>query len=207
MVLEINNLSYTYEGKTVLKDINIYIDNGEKVGLVGLNGSGKTTLMQIAAGLKQAEKTSSLTILGKKIVTLEDFKDIRYKIGYLFQNSQDQFIFPNVIDDIGFELRCDGVSAEDSNKQALNFMRNLGIENLKNEIIYKLSGGQKRLVAIAGALIKQKEILFLDEPSNELDNNAQKKVADILKARKSSMLIASHDKAFIDSVCDRVIQI
>lgn len=207
MVLELENLSFFYGKKQVLKEISLQVKSGEKVGLVGANGSGKSTLMQICAGLIQAPNPARLALFGQRILGLDDFKSFRDKIGYLFQHSLEQFIFPDVLGDVSFELRCAGYSQSEARARASEVLSALNIAELESSLVYDLSGGQQRLVALAGVLARQRELLFLDEPSNELDHEAKHRVCEVLKYSKCAMLIASHDESLIASVCDRVVRI
>lgn len=205
MILNIKNLSCSLDGTTILKDINLSIKNQEKVGLMGANGCGKSTLLRCLAGLLDFD-ASSFEILG--INKKDEFKKIRKQVGYLFQHSEEQFIFPIVKEDIAFELLNLGIKKEQINNMVDEILNEFGIKSIQNKVVYNLSGGQKRLCAIAGVLIvPNKKLLLLDEPSNELDSNAQEILIHKLKTYPASMIISSHDEKLLNNVCSRIIHL
>lgn len=205
MVLDIKNLSYDIDEISILKDISLSIQKGEKVGLMGANGSGKSTLLRCIAGLLNFS-ASSFEILG--INNKDDFKKIREQIGYLFQHSEEQFIFPIVKDDIAFELLSLGIKKEQIRVMVDEILDAFDIKSIQDRVVYNLSGGQKRLCAIAGVLVvPNKKLLLLDEPSNELDSKAQEILINMLKKHQASMLISSHDERLLSNVCSRIIRL
>ncbi|BCX79675.1 energy-coupling factor ABC transporter ATP-binding protein [Campylobacter sp. 19-13652] len=204
--LSVKNLSYSYGDKIVLKDVSLKIKFGEKIGLKGANGSGKSTLLRCLAGLCEC-KSDEFLIFGQDI-NKNGYENTRSKVGFLFQQSEEQFIFPIVKDDVKFELLAQGLSDEKAQNISTEMLKKLNLLVHKNSVVYHLSGGQKRLVALAGVLCPlDKQLLFLDEPSNELDKNALKTIINELKSHKAAMLIATHDDEILRQVCDRIIEI
>lgn len=203
-ILRVEDLSYSYDKNEVLSGVSLELKAGEKVGLVGANGSGKSTLLKCIGGLV-GSRAKRLEILNQNVLNY-GYDGVRKKIGYLFQQSEEQFIFPTLIDDVGFELRALGIKEAD--EMASAWLVKFGLDKYANEVIYHLSGGQKRLAALAGVLcVPDKELLLLDEPSNELDQNALKTVISELIASPAAMLIATHDEIILNAVCSRIIRI
>lgn len=204
--LTIKNLSFENGGKKLCQNIDLNVSHKEKVAIIGSNGSGKTTLLDIMAGLK--EKTNgSLEIFHNNIDKPQDFKPYRSMIGYLFQNSDNQFLAPIVIDDVAFSLLSGGLDEKEALLKANMILEDLGISHLKDKIVYNLSGGEKKLVALAGVLVTEPKLMLLDEPTNGLDYKVQLKLVEILKNIDKSIVIVSHNREFIDSIVDKVYEI
>ncbi|WP_458699356.1 energy-coupling factor ABC transporter ATP-binding protein [Sulfurospirillum sp. 1307] len=202
----LTNLSYGNDEKILCKNINLNVSHKEKIAIIGPNGCGKTTLLDIIAGLKK-KSSGSLEIFHNKINSEKDFKPIRDLIGYLFQNSDNQFLAPTVLDDVAFSLLSGGMDEQKALLKATMMLRDFGIEHLKDKIIYNLSGGEKKLVALAGVLVTEPKLMLLDEPTNGLDKNVQLKLVEILKSIDKSIIIVSHHREFIDSIVDRIYEI
>lgn len=199
--LELKNLSFKRDDHIIFENINLCVANAAKIGLVGANGSGKTTLLEVSAGLLE-KSGGEIHLFGKKMNEMKDFDAIRGKIGFLFQDSNDQFLFPLVEDDIAFSLLNSGIHKEEAYKKVDEMLAKLGISRLKGKIVYHLSGGEKKLVALAGVLINPPKFIFLDEPTNELDAQTRLNLITILNALEISMFIASHDSEFISEICE-----
>lgn len=205
MILKAENLSTKCANRVIFSGVNLELKKGQKLAIVAANGSGKSTLLELLAGLKERD-SGTLSLFDEQMLTLKDFKKIRQKIGFLFQNSDEQFICSTVLDDVCFSLLAHGFckSEKSAHEKAQKMLEMLGISHLKNEICLNLSGGQKRLVALAGVLVCEFELIFLDEPSTALDQNASDLVANILKNSISSMIITSHDKEFISKITENI---
>ena len=121
-------------------------------------------------------------------------------MGYLFQESNDCFICPSALDDVMFSLLSCGEDKEPAGAKAEKILRELEIWHLKDEIVFNLSGGEKKLVALAGILVAKPKILLLDEPTTALDAQMQARIAAILKSLDVTQIIVSHDKEFISDV-------
>jgi cobalt/nickel transport system ATP-binding protein len=202
----LKKLSYENGGHTLCQNIDLNITHKEKIAIIGPNGCGKTTLLDIIAGLK--EKTSgSLELFHNVVENEKDFKPMRDLVGYLFQNSDNQFLAPIVLDDVAFSLLSGGMNQEEALLKATMMLKDLGIGHLKEKIVYNLSGGEKKLVALAGVLVTEPKLMLLDEPTNGLDQNVQLKLVEILKNIDKSIIIVSHHREFIDSIVDKVYEI
>jgi len=202
----LKKLTYENGGHTLCENIDLNITHKEKVAIIGPNGCGKTTLLDIIAGLK-SKSSGSLELFHNPIKCENDFNSIRDLIGYLFQNSDNQFLAPIVIDDVVFSLLSGGMNKEKAFLKANMILKDLGIEHLKEKVVYNLSGGEKKLVALAGVLVTEPKLMLLDEPTNGLDQNVQLKLVKILKNIDKSIIIVSHHREFIDSIVDKVYEI
>jgi len=200
--LEIKNLTLKIENKNIFTNLSLSIAHKEKVALIGHNGSGKSTLMRTIMGLHK-EYEGDIYLFHDKLANEDDFREGRNHIGYLMQNSDDHFICPTVIEDVAFGVLCRKADKKEAFKTALETLEKLEISHLANRAVFTLSGGEKKICAIAGILSFNPEILLLDEPTSGLDDKSTEKIIDILKNTNKSMLIASHDSDFLDELSDR----
>lgn len=194
--INLKAVSYEIDSKQLFNNLTLNVGHEEKVAIIGANGSGKSSLLKIIAGLLSL-KEGELFLFHDQIKTLKDFKKLRSDIGYLPQDVSDHFLCPTVIEDVMFALRAQGEKKEPSYTKACEVLKELGILHLENRIIYELSGGEQKIVALAGILITQPKILLLDEPTNALDEEAENKIITILNKINKSMVIVSHHQAFI----------
>jgi cobalt/nickel transport system ATP-binding protein len=197
--VNLRSISYKNEKKELFKDISLNLGHEEKIAIIGSNGSGKSTLLKIIAGLISPNQ-GHIEIFHNKIENLKEFKKYRSDIAYLPQDVTNHFLCPTVIEDVIFSLRARGTSKEIALKQADEILKELEISHLKDRIIFDLSGGEQKIVALAGLLILKPKILLLDEPTNALDEQSEKRVVQILNSIKKSMIIVSHHKSFIESL-------
>jgi len=197
--VNLRSISYKNEKKELFKDISLNLGHEEKIAIIGSNGSGKSTLLKIIAGLISPNQ-GHIEIFHNKIENLKEFKKYRSDIAYLPQDVTNHFLCPTVIEDVIFSLRAKGTSKEIALKQADEILKELEISHLKDRIIFDLSGGEQKIVALAGLLILKPKILLLDEPTNALDEQSEKRVVQILNSIKKSMIIVSHHKSFIESL-------
>jgi len=203
-ILKIEHLSFSYENDAqVLTDINLSVHDGESIGIVGSNGIGKSTLMKLLVGLYLDFK-GEITIAGHP-VNKKNLNHIREHIGYVFQDSDSQLFLSTVEDDVAFGPQNYGLSDEDVEKRVSEALSKVHIEDLRKKQTYKLSGGEKKLAAIATILAMEPDIIIMDEPSIALDPRNRKNLISILNEIKSMKLITSHDLDFIMDTCERTI--
>lgn len=197
-LIELKDIGYTvpHEERTVLHGINLTIDK-EKVGLIGPNGSGKTTLFHIIMGLIRPT-TGSILFRGQSVSSEEEFKPLRREVGFLFQSSDDQLFSPTVLEDVAFGPLNLGFSIEESRDIAVTTLNELGLEGFEDRITHRLSGGEKKLVALATILAMKPRLLLLDEPTNNLDLDILARLTSILKNLDLPFVIISHDWDFLD---------
>lgn len=206
-VLEIRNVSFSYKenpaGGTVLKDICFALPAGERVGLIGSNGVGKSTLLKLLTGILVPDE-GSIRICGME-AEKKNWGRIRKRMGYVFQDSDSQLFMPTVYADVSFAPRNYGYSEEEVEKLTENALRTVHMEASRDKQIYRLSGGEKKLAAIAGILALGPELILMDEPSAALDPKNRRNLIRILNGLPAAQIIASHDLDFIYDTCSRVI--
>ncbi|WP_027363088.1 energy-coupling factor ABC transporter ATP-binding protein [Desulfospira joergensenii] len=201
-LIRLNNISFSYPGRgMVLDHINLEINRGERIGLVGPNGSGKTTLFHIIMGLLKPT-SGSIKIFGKEMKTDKDFKETYKKVGLLFQDADDQLFCPTVMEDVAFGPLNLGRSKDEAKAIARKTLAKLGIADFESRITHRLSGGEKRLVALATVLSMEPEVLLLDEPSTGLDENTKKTLIDVLNRLELSYILISHEIEFMSKITD-----
>ena len=203
-MIELNALTVTYpDGTKALDTVTFSIADGESVALVGANGAGKTTLMLTMVGVLPVA-SGTITVDGISL-DKRTLSEIRRRVGMVFQNPDDQLFMPMVYDDITFGPRNYGLDEETVRKRADDALDKLGITHLKDRSSLKLSGGEKRMAAVATVLALEPSALLLDEPTAFLDPKARRKLIHILKALEQSKLIATHDLSYAEEVCTRAI--
>ncbi|MBE0496863.1 MAG: ABC transporter ATP-binding protein [Campylobacterales bacterium] len=199
----LRNLVLMREGVCLCEGINLDVSHKEKIAIIGPNGCGKTTLLETLAGLRLPQG-GTLELFHQPMTCEKDYGPLRFAVGYLFQDSDNQFLSPIVEDDVAFGLLTNGVSVEEARLKTRMMLEDLGIAHLAKKVVYHLSGGEKKLVALAGVLITEPKLLLLDEPTNGLDELMQKRLVEILRGIDKSIIIVSHHQTFIDSVVEGV---
>ena len=213
LMIHIKNVSYSYDDNIcALKDIDLNIEQGEAVALIGVNGSGKSTIMKIINGLVSPDKGSYFfeneEITYKKLQNQKFSKTFHKKIGFVFQNSEVQLFCSNVYDEIAFGPRQMGMNEIEVDKRVNDCLTLLSIQDLKNRTPYHLSGGEKRKVAIACVLSLNPDVLVLDEPMNGLDPRTQRWLVEFLvqlsKAGKT-LITSTHNLELVSEISNRAI--
>ncbi len=199
-LIKLDNLCYRYPGDIEVFDrLNFSFKKGARIGIIGANGSGKTTLFSLILGLAYPQG-GSVSLFGDKCFEEKDFVLARRKMGYLFQDPDDQVFCPSVEEDIAFGPLNLGFPVEHVQQTVKRLSEELGISSLQKRITTKLSWGQKRLVSLAGVLAMDPEVLILDEPTASIDDNVIKKITGYLNNADYSLLIASHDRQFLKAL-------
>ena len=203
-MIEVNTLSFEYEkGLPILKKICFHATKGESIGLVGANGAGKSTLLKLLVGLELSYQ-GSVSMAGFEL-NKKNLPQIRQKTGYVFQDSNSQLFLSNVYEDVAFAPRNYGLAESEVEQRVNTALDQVHLSALKNKQIYKLSGGEKKLAAIATILSMSPDIVLMDEPSAALDPRNRRNLIHILNELPQTKLIASHDLDFILDTCSRVI--
>lgn len=202
--IDVENVSFGYEkGKEILKDISFHAGENDSIGLVGANGVGKSTLLKLLVGLNM-NFSGSIRVeeipVEQKILSL-----VREKIGYVFQDSDSQLFMSTAYEDIAFAPRNYGFSEQEVEHRVENALKMTGIAHLKDKHIYKMSGGEKKLVSIATILSMTPDIILMDEPSIALDPKNRRNLICILNSFEHLKIIASHDLDMILDTCKRTI--
>lgn len=190
-LITIKNLTKAYTDKVLFDSIDFSIEEGEKVGVIGINGTGKSTLLKIIAGLEESD--SGEYTKGSNVV-----------INYLPQNPE----FEKGLTIYDYVIRQNETAHSHSSieGEAKTILNRLGFEDYSIQID-TLSGGQKKKVALAGALLSKCEVLILDEPTNHLDNDMTEWLEEYLKSYKGALIMVTHDRYFLDLVCNRIVEL
>ena len=200
IVLE--NVSVTRDGVSVLRDASLRLEPGERLAIVGPNGAGKTTLLRTIVGLEQPD-AGSVVLFGARCDAEKHFRLARPRIGYLFQDSDDQLFSPTVIEDVAFGPLNTGWSETEARARAEESLAGLGIAHLAERFAHKLSGGEKRLVCLAGLFAMKPDVLLLDEPTNGVDAANGARLLAALEAYEGAMVLVSHDSGFVARLARR----
>lgn len=213
MLLKIENLSHTYmKGtpfeKKALEDINIEINEGEFIGIIGHTGCGKSTLVQHFNGLLKPE--SGNIYINDILVNNSNVKEMRKKVGLVFQYPEYQLFESTVYKDIAFGIKNEKLSQEEEKSRVLDAVKKTGLsEDILERSVYDLSGGQKRRVAIAGIIVMNPQILVLDEPAAGLDPAGRDEILGFAKKLRDengiTVILVSHSMEDIAKLADKVI--
>jgi cobalt/nickel transport system ATP-binding protein len=201
-LLELAEVDFTYGARAVLRGATLTVSPGEKVGLAGGMGAGKTTLLHLAVGLLRPEQ-GVVRVFGKARRREADFHEVRRRVGLVFQDADDQLFCPTVLEDVAFGPLNLGLSPASAREAAREALDRVGLPGFENRVTYRLSGGEKRLVALATVLAMHPDVLLLDEPGNGLDADATARIRALLVSLPQSMVIVSHAAAFLDAVATR----
>jgi cobalt/nickel transport system ATP-binding protein len=190
-------------GPSVLRNLSLEVEEGSIAAILGPNGSGKTTLLFHLNGLllpTSGEVRILGTALGPKTVRL-----LRARVGLLFQDPDDQLFMPTLLEDAAFGPLNQGLSPEEAERKAREAIRAVGLEGREERPPQLLSGGQKRLAALAGLLAMEPALLALDEPTSGLDPRSRRHLEERLLGVPQTLLVAAHDLEFCLRLCDRAL--
>ncbi|WP_019252042.1 energy-coupling factor ABC transporter ATP-binding protein [Limosilactobacillus reuteri] len=207
-MIELRHVSFSYDDKhKILDDVSMKLgqDNQSVIGIIGHNGAGKSTLfLNLVGELKPT--AGEIFVDGYKVeYSKKGLRNLRRKIGIVFQNSDQQIFYSIVKDDVAFALRNLKVSNDEIKQRVERVLRELDISNLKDQPIQYLSGGQKKRVAIAGIMVIGSEWILLDEPTSGLDPDGRLRMKKLIKkliANGQKIILSSHDMDFMYEVCD-----
>ncbi|MFO7839582.1 MAG: ABC transporter ATP-binding protein [Desulfosalsimonadaceae bacterium] len=196
-VIELENICLTYrEDRTVLSGLSFQLPKGAKTGLIGPNGSGKTTLLHMIMGLIP-QSGGAIRLFDREMQGETDFRKVRKNIGLIFQNADDQLFSPTVIEDVAFGPLNLGATPAEARKIAVKTLNELNLAGFEDRIAYRLSGGEKKLVALATVLAMDPEVLLMDEPTTGLDEATRERIITVLNKLDKTLLIASHEYDFL----------
>lgn len=206
-IIRVSCVRHTYPDRTEvhLCGLDFVVARGQRVVILGPNGCGKTTLLFHILGLLEPEE-GEVSVLG--VNPARDFQKIRERVGVLFQNVEDQIIAPTVWDDVSFSPRSYGHPPGEVDRLVQQSLDRVGIAHLRHKVCHHLSGGEKRKVALAGALILNPELLVLDEPFEGLDPASRTELVELLnrlhREQGVTLVIATHDVQVVPMMADRV---
>lgn len=200
-LLSLSGIRFTYPGtaRPVLQDLDFTFNDDHRIGLFGPNGSGKTTLLHVMLGLLRPD-AGQLRHKGRVPASDGDFQALRLSLGLLLQHADDQIIYPTVLDDVAFGPLNRGLSARQAKEKAEWALGLLGMADFAERLAHRLSGGEKKLVALAGVLAMEPDALVLDEPTSGLDPETLERLVDILTRLDKPMIVVSHDWDFLTRV-------
>lgn len=201
-LISLEDVTVRRDGKPVLRQASMQLGVGERLAIVGANGAGKTTLLRTLVGLEMPE-SGVVYLFGNACDDEKAFRAARPRIGFLFQDSDDQLFAPTVIEDVAFGPLNIGCSEAEAEARARSALAELGIGPLADRISHKLSGGEKRLVCLAGLLAMRPEVLLLDEPTNGVDAANGALLRRALAGFSGAMVLVSHDSAFVADLASR----
>ena len=225
-LISLENISKNYSEKTLLNNISLGINEGEKIGLIGVNGTGKSTLLKIIAGVEESESGNIIkankvrieylpqnpyydeeaTVLeqvfkgtSSEMQLIGQYQDILEKINISYDEKLNEKL-------LNLQSKMDDLNLWDLESEAKTVLMKLGIKDF-NQKVKELSGGQRKRVSLASALITPCELLILDEPTNHLDNDTIDWLEEYLNKFKGSLLMITHDRYFLDRVTNRILEL
>jgi cobalt/nickel transport system ATP-binding protein len=202
--VEARGLVFSYpDGRRALDGVDLHVHPGERVALLGPNGAGKTTLVLHLNGILLPE-AGTVEIAGLTVAK-ENFKEVRRRVGVVFQDPDDQVFMPTVGEDVAFGPANLGITGEELEARVAAALDAVGMAENRDRAPHHLSYGERRLVAIATVLSMQPEILVLDEPSANLDPAGRRELADVLRALDITMLMVTHDLLYAAALCRRAV--
>lgn len=203
-IIRLENLSFAYpEGREVFRGLNFVMKERERIGLIGPNGAGKTTLFHLIMGLL-APTSGRIEVFQKVRSTERDFQEVRRRIGFLFQESDHQLFCPTVEEDIAFGPLNLGKSHEEARQIVSETCEKLGLRGYEKRVTYRLSGGEKRLVALATVMAMQPECYLLDEPTAGLDESTTERFLEYLSTYAHTYIMITHNRELLAQAVDTV---
>ncbi|MEG1823640.1 MAG: ABC transporter ATP-binding protein [Cloacibacillus sp.] len=202
-MLEIEQFSAAYpDGTKGVADISLRIADGENAALIGANGAGKTSLIMALVGVLPSSGTA---VIGGVRLTKATVAEVRARAGVVFQNPDDQLFMASIYDDIAFGPRNMGLCEDEVKMRVGEVLSLLKIEHLAKKTALKMSGGEKRMAALASVLAMEPQVTLFDEPTAFLDPRARRNLINVLRGLPHTKLIATHDLAFAEELCERSI--
>jgi len=203
-IIEFTNVNFRYpDGTEALNNISFRITHGESVGIIGSNGAGKSTLLQHMNGALLP--TSGTINIGDLFVSAKSVRQIRRKVGIVFQNPDDQLFMPTVFDDVAFGPLNLGMDEDAVRERVHEALGVVNCRTLASRPPHHLSAGQKKAVAIACVMALNPDVLAMDEPSAALDPKSRRSLINLIKSFGHSKMIASHDLDLVLDTCTRCI--
>jgi cobalt/nickel transport system ATP-binding protein len=194
LIVEVRNLHYTYEdGTAALRGIDFDLEDGVTVALLGANGSGKTTFVHHLNGILCG---SGSVVIDGLPVTEKNLREIRKRVGLVFQDSDNQLFMPSVIEDVAFGPLASGMSSSDASDRARAALDRVGLLSKADKAPWHLSAGEKKRAAIAGILATDARLLILDEPTTFLDPPGQRALTALLASLPQASILVTHDAEF-----------
>jgi cobalt/nickel transport system ATP-binding protein len=202
-LVEVSAVGFRYpDGTAALAQVSFRIERGERVALLGPTGSGKSTLLQHLNGLLVPAE-GSVRVDGMALADAAAVRAVRRRVGLVFQDPNDQLFLPTLLEDVAFGLLNDGVAPAEAGAQARAILAALGLDHAHDRAAHHLSGGERRLAALATVLVLRPALLVLDEPTGDLDARHRQQLVRLLRERPETLLAATHDLEAARALCRR----
>jgi cobalt/nickel transport system ATP-binding protein len=207
--VEVRRLSFHYEDATpAFEDVSFQIAEGDCVALIGPNGAGKSTMLLHLIGLlpepAQGHGDGEVLLFGERLHA-GNVAALRGQVGLLFQDPDDQLFCPTVGEDVAFGPKQLGLQADALKSRVADALARVGLAGFERRLPHRLSGGEKKRVALAGLLAYGPKILLFDEPTSGLDPRARRQLVSIVRGLRATRLVATHDLALVAETCARTI--
>lgn len=199
-MIKLDHVSVKFQEKTILDDLSLELAQ-QKIAIVGANGSGKSTFLRLLNGLRLPQ-SGSVTVDG--LDTKKHGKDIRKKVGFVFQNPDNQIIMPVVEEDLAFGMKNIGLDRQEMSRRIDAVLERYQLQATRLQPTHLLSGGQKQLLAIAGVVIMEPSTIIFDEPTTQLDLRNKRKITETILALPQNIIVVSHDLDLLGSF-DRIL--
>jgi biotin transport system ATP-binding protein len=199
-MIEISDVSLNYDGLAVLRGINLSLSE-RRIAIVGSNGSGKSSFARLLNGL---QLPSSGTVCIDGLDTKKDGKQVRKKVGFVFQNPDNQIVLPVVDEDLAFGLKNLKLPQDVIDRKVTEILQRYDLLNFRKHPSHHLSGGQKQLIAISGVIAMEPAYVVLDEPTTLLDLRNKRRIAEVIDGLEQTAIVVSHDLDLLRNF-DRVI--
>lgn len=198
----VSGLEFAYpDGRVALDGLDLTVEPGERVAVLGPNGAGKTTLALHLNGILQPDSGS--VIVGGSPVVEPNLKDIRRRVGLVFQDSNDQLFMPNVGEDVAFGPANLGLSGDALDRRVSEALAAVGGDDLSDRPAHHLSGGERRRAALATVLAMEPDVLVFDEPSSDLDGAGRRELVSTLSPLTMTQIVITHDLPLALELCPR----
>lgn len=200
--LEIENLSFTYpDSRYGIKNINLRLKKGERIGIIGPNGCGKTTMLLCIAGIL---KFKGVIRIDGDVIKGGNTTGIFRKIGVMFQDPEEQLFMPTVFEETAFSLRRMNIDEEDIESRVREVLKLTGLEGMEDREPHKMSFGEKKKLTLATAIVHDPPVLLLDEPVLGLDLIERRRILNVIKRLNKTMVVTGHEvevyRSFINKV-------
>ena len=202
MLIEFKNVTVSLDDRLVLSNLNLTLREG-RIGVIGSNGSGKSTLVRLINGLVQP---SAGVVHVDDLSVTQDSRTLRRRVGFVFQNPDNQLVLPIVGEDLLWGLDAKAFSLVQREQKVRAVLGSLDLLDLLPRSVHTLSGGEKQLVALAGVLVTEPELIIFDEPTTQLDLRMRNRLVDIIDQLPQQAIVVSHDLPLVERM-DRVLVI
>ncbi|MCZ2328116.1 energy-coupling factor ABC transporter ATP-binding protein [Bartonella sp. F02] len=199
-IIKFDSVTQVFGDLCVLKNITIQLAE-KRIAIIGANGSGKSTFVRLINGLQIPSK-GEVSVDG--LDTKRDARAVKRKVGFVFQNPDNQIVLPLVEEDLSFGLKNLKLSKEEIKKRVDEILQRYDLQDFKNHAVHLLSGGQKQLIAISGVVAMEPDYIIFDEPTTLLDLRNKRRITQVIEELPQTAIVVSHDLDFLKKF-DRVL--